>query len=1076
VSVGEVGAQVNRSRLSSGAERGIGSTGEDQARSIFAAAGLGQSFQANGSLHLPYARINQESKGQDDVSNFNWSTGQLKSPPELYYQESLHTAGWSGLQSPQKAQGIAQQTPLHSAPSRSDSQRTLKLSPCTPDLPFGIRDVAMKKRERSNSLPSLSFPKPMSVSRAGGEPLNLADRTDNNFTFESAQPKSFTHCNNNFWTQTQVVPSPTSSNISLTEWIKGAVESIDRNNKCHAIATSMYLAAALRIAISLTEKLQNMESSNERFGLIKAGSPLVECVRIRLKTNNDEDLVSEETSQHQCDPTDDWPLPFNEVQSADEILSIDADGFNLDADLHASDKWLNYDETLSLDGKLIFEGLDEALTSDDHNKKTLDASEEDKHTNKHNRDSLRLSWLEEKNREGANGTLDYLNVESASFQFTRDESFDTTINTDVASNNKVSAIFHLGLVLYELFSGGETPPPSLIELPSANEAFFSLPRLSLVERYDNDGDSVIDAKRQQGPSRYNKEDLCNSSIERLRLIGVPGPICSLIFNMLDCVYGDMSGKECYQQIRDVASDLRLMHNKPKYLQELNVGQLALVGLQSNDIAIPREDELMDILSCYRRCVSGSREIAMIVGESGNGKTFLAERVGESIKAQGGLFLRGKFDQFVQAKPFSALASAFDGYIEVLVRIRESDLARCVIHKIHEALGQDACHLIQVLPRLGQVLDGSGAYSTDSISNQDSGNAVQRLYYIFSQFVDAITTASNLPVALFLDDVQWADEASISVLSWLLRRENNTLFFLGCCRENQMTNHPFWNMINKLSSSFGIQTTKVQLKCMEADALNDAISDMLCLVPRVVQPLSAIVHQRTKGNTLFVSQLLLSLYRDGLIYLDLSRGRWVWDEDKILSSTLPDNIANCFTNGISLLPVDVQLSMHTLSMFGASAKSDYLKCLESQLDVKILGPLEVAVAEGLVMNIKGSYAFTHDSIQEACYKMIEGQDRLCNHLEYGRCLVKLALETENADLLFTAVGQMNRGGPIAVTKKEDYIIIANHNVTAGIKAMSMSEFHTAYNLFNHGISYLRVNHWTEHYQLSLRYDHVEFVTS
>jgi predicted ATPase len=125
----------------------------------------------------------------------------------------------------------------------------------------------------------------------------------------------------------------------------------------------------------------------------------------------------------------------------------------------------------------------------------------------------------------------------------------------------------------------------------------------------------------------------------------------------------------------------------------------------------------------------------------------------------------------------------------------------------------------------------------------------------------------------------------------------------------------------------------------------------------------------------------------LLYLDLDRQRWVWDEEKISSLKLPLNVAAYFTSGISKLPIEVQLALHTVAMFGFHARSVYLECLERQLKVKILDPLKVAVAEGLVMNIIGYYTFAHDRIQEACYGMIGLQDRRLNHITYGRCLLK-----------------------------------------------------------------------------------------
>jgi predicted ATPase len=212
--------------------------------------------------------------------------------------------------------------------------------------------------------------------------------------------------------------------------------------------------------------------------------------------------------------------------------------------------------------------------------------------------------------------------------------------------------------------------------------------------------------------------------------------------------------------------------------------------------------------------------------------------------------------------------------------------------------------------------------------------------------------------------------------------------------------------------------------------------------------------------------MLSLHRDGLLRIDFDRQRWVWDEDTILSMKLPDNVALCFTNGIIKLPVEVQLALHTLAMFGASINSEYLELLESRLGLTLLGSLEKAVAEGLVNKLKTMYQFTHDRIQEASYNLIGGQVRLGNHLMYGKCLVQCSYETGYGDLLFAAVNQLNLAGLSDSTDPAENSAMANHNMAAGKRAISLSDFALAHSFFMHGISFLGDNQWADQYDLSL----------
>jgi energy-coupling factor transporter ATP-binding protein EcfA2 len=496
-------------------------------------------------------------------------------------------------------------------------------------------------------------------------------------------------------------------------------------------------------------------------------------------------------------------------------------------------------------------------------------------------------------------TIDYLNVHSAEIKCPKNVHISYFSNRDdIISRDQLQRQFNLGLVFFELFSGGELPPFNLRALASLDGAFVSLSTVTLVKEVENDQGAFSETKRHQGPSGNVKMvGLCELSFEYLTLTGIPRPLCHLIFNMLNCVYGDLSGDECYTNIADVQSDLQLMMDKPKYLQGLDANEMSSPNLQLNDISIPREEELQSILSSYRRCLAGSSEFVIIQGESGSGKSWLAHQVGSLLIGEGGLFLIGKYDQLQQSKPFAALAAALDQYCDVLISQLESNWAKGVVNKLQTALGRDASFLVLVLPKLTWVLNANSSHIPLDTEG-DCQNAVQRIQHLLCQFVEIISTTSIVSVTLFLDDVQWVDEASIPILNRVLTltRSNNKLFFIGCCREDGMgSDHLFWKMFESVQNC-GINSKILQLDCVTEDVLNEVISRSLCLLPRQVRSLTRIVYSKTKGNPLFVCQLLLSSNRDGLLRIDMGKQRWVWDEEKILSTKLPDNVALCFTDG------------------------------------------------------------------------------------------------------------------------------------------------------------------------------------
>ena len=228
-----------------------------------------------------------------------------------------------------------------------------------------------------------------------------------------------------------------------------------------------------------------------------------------------------------------------------------------------------------------------------------------------------------------------------------------------------------------------------------------------------------------------------------------------------------------------------------------------------------------------------------------------------------------------------------------------------------------------------------------------------------------------------------------------------------------------------------------------------VSETLCLSPRLTRSLSCVIFHKTKGNPLFVTRLMISLYKDRLLRPSLRRRRWEWDEEKISCQKLPDDVAEFLSHTIEALPDDVKAALRTLSCFGASVSNSFVQKLERALDKTLLGSMDVAVAEGLLDKIDDHYRFSHDRVQEAAYKMIDIRDQGRSHFSYGMALAPFEDKNDDDDFLFTAVTQLNLAGPEAVEDERQYVIVAKHNLGAGKKAMEMSDFEAAHTYFDHG---------------------------
>ena len=658
---------------------------------------------------------------------------------------------------------------------------------------------------------------------------------------------------------------------------------------------------------------------------------------------------------------------------------------------------------------------------------------------------------------------------------------DSNIDSYNESSNavEIKQIYALGIVFYELFSGGERRPsddivsqftegssPSLEQAEASQDELFD--RLNVHDDMNDNNNNTGNLIRSDSES-FDGADLEEEPNKKkfpgdksICLIGVPASICNLISNMINCL--DCDADDIYKNMYDIRYDLQFMIDRPKFLYDLDIGKLTVDGLQLNEFMFGRETEFSTLQSSYSRCISGDNEcgahIQVIVGPSGVGKSVLAHRFGSYVSDSGGLFLSGKFDLLKQTTtPLSALASALNEYLK--------KIPQDVTQKLRTILGEDARYLLKLIPSLTTILGEDDAQQAPA--DQDCVDAQKRLQYLLCQLFDVIATFSQ--VVLFLDDIQWADETSISAIKQILMHfsssnTNRRFYFLASSRD-MCEGSSCGSMLSEVSAKFGINMSAITLDCFDEEMTNMMVSDLFCLLPRLTRALSKIIHNKTQGNPLFFSQLIISLCRDELVRLSLSRRRWVWDEEKIQQAQLPDDVASFLSSTIERLPKDVQEGLFTLSCFGAQSKSSLIATLEERLDSPITKPLNIAVSEGLLNNVNDIYNFGHDWIQETSYHLVKPEDRFLLHFKYGTTLAPYALAVQDDELLFIAASQINIAGPKTVENDEQNLLVANLNLVAGIRSMELSDFISALSFLDNGISFLRKGHWKEHYDLSLK---------
>jgi histidine kinase len=489
----------------------------------------------------------------------------------------------------------------------------------------------------------------------------------------------------------------------------------------------------------------------------------------------------------------------------------------------------------------------------------------------------------------------------------------------------------------------------------------------------------------------------------------------------------------------------------------------------------RRDEANQLIAAYERRISSSeRELVLLTGASGTGKTRLAQQLREHVETDGGMLITGKFDQLQSPKPFSAFVAAFTDFSQQLLLKGEPALS-WVRKRVYESEDIDTKLLTDMIPALLTILDemptGSDSTGDEPTMQLLSELQKQRFLGVFAKFL-SVMCSPEYPCVLFLDDLQWADVGSLALLNTLVSNDRNGqgAMILGACRGNEVQiNDPLAEMLRSLEDDSGVRITNIMLTNLSQQSVNELVAVSLDLDNETCQTLSDVAFQLTNGNIFYTKQYLQSLYADGIIFFDEttgSKGHWTWDELQLQKSALTTK--ELLAKAIQDLPPVYQNLLKIASSLGAVSAVDTL-CFLVPRDVVEKG-IEEAMMRGILVPVPGTYdlvQFAHDQIQRASYDLIGNGEKKEFHLSIARALTERLSDEEfqSGDILYLVVGQFAFGYGL-IHDAEERHTVANLCLKAGQKAIGASAFNTASSYFMLGINVLGERCWRDHYAVCL----------
>lgn len=392
-------------------------------------------------------------------------------------------------------------------------------------------------------------------------------------------------------------------------------------------------------------------------------------------------------------------------------------------------------------------------------------------------------------------------------------------------------------------------------------------------------------------------------------------------------------------------------------RELPIGSY-LGALPANRV-VGRAAEMDRLLQVIGAVSGGRGRLLLLAGEPGAGKTRLAQEVTLALHHRDFVMAAGRCYEPQQSVPYfpflealTALYAAAPPDIRADVPRRWSELAR-------------------LLPALGLPIAGHAG-------TQDQ----QRLFWAVTGFVQ--TLAQRSPVALLLDDLHWADAASLALLQHLARHTSgDRVFLLGTYRDVEVNRqHPLEAALRDLGREGLIE--RLEVRRLSWEETRDLIAAVLGQ-EEISEEFAGLLYRRTEGNAFFVEQVLHAMVERGDIYRKDGR----WDRKRIDEIEVPESVRSVVGQRLSRLAPETQEILREASVLGQAFRFDELLAMSGRPEAELERRLDEAMAAGMVRDAgRDRYGFDHALTQAALHAELSGRRRRRWHLAAGQALEDL----------------------------------------------------------------------------------------
>ncbi|MBD2534771.1 AAA family ATPase, partial [Nostoc flagelliforme FACHB-838] len=565
---------------------------------------------------------------------------------------------------------------------------------------------------------------------------------------------------------------------------------------------------------------------------------------------------------------------------------------------------------------------------------------------------------------------------------------------------------------------------------------------------------------------------------------IPKPISGIILKLMA-----KNAEERYQSAWGIKADLERCTE-----QFTTTGQIAHIQLGLQDVSdqfqIPqklygREAEIAALLGAFERVAprgnvgeahrpeSGREnpqfqvEMMLVAGYAGIGKSALVQELYKPITANRGYFISGKFDQFRRNIPYSAIVDALQKLVQQLLGEPDEQVQQWR-SRLLTALGSNGQIIIDVIPEVELIIGRQ--LPVPEVGATEAQNRFNR---VFQQFIRVFCSQEH-PLVIFLDDLQWADSATLKLIElMMLDEQTQFLFLIGAYRDNEVNPaHPLALTLERLRKQRAV-LQEIILAPLTLLPLSQLIAETLHQNTDTVRSLAELVLHKTEGNPFFVGEFLKMLYGENLLTFDAQQLSWQWNLAEIEAQNITDNVVELLLRQLQKLLEATQQILSIAACVGSEFDLETLAIVCEKSPKAIFQDLLEAVQAGLIQPLSDldedllvqEYKFLHDRVQQAAYALIDESQKQVVHLQIGGNLLEKTSPEQRSERLFEIIDHLNQGLEL-VTARSERTEIARLNLMAGQKAKAATAYEAAFKYFTTRLKLLNSESWLSEYDLTL----------